>query len=478
MKILIIGANGYIGSNLIKKIKKFKKNIEITALVNGPDFYGIQNYNDISFAVYDFREDISNFVNNSYDVIVNLAWTGVNGPEKKNVLAQKKNVLFTKSLLAAAKKHNINKIIFSGTITENFHKQYIKSQDNNPAITYGYFKNKAKDICKKHNKSLNIIWFQFANVYGGNNLSGNILSRIINCINNKQSIELSNGEQYYDFIHIDDLTTAILNSLDKSISGFNEFYLGSGNPRFLKEFITEIGNIYKANDLLLLGKREDDGLLFKKSWMNNKKSITFLGNYVQKSFSERIKDEKQEKLIKHMKPINIYNAFLCDAKFIFPFIQNDERGYFVKDFQQSTINIPQRENFYTFSKKNVIRGMHYQATDEQGKIVSCISGTILDVIIDLRITSKTFLQKQYCVLSDKNHIAIYIPPGFAHGFLALTDSIVFYRCNKEFNPKSDLGFNVFDKKANIKWDKPLSNFSLSQKDISLNSLEELLKIIR
>lgn len=476
MKILIIGANGFIGSNLIKKIRSLRKDIQITALVNGPDLYGVQKFKGVSFLLFDFRENISSYINSSYDVIINLAWVGVNGPDKRNVSSQKKNILFTKALLIAAKKQHVKKIIFSGTITEHFHNLYSDPNiNNNAAIVYGYFKNKAKELCKHFGSSLNILWLQFANVYGVNNLSGNILSNVIKSIIANKPIQLSDGNQYYDFIHVDDLTNAIEKSLNISVDGFEELYLGSGKPRLLRDYLLEIGALYNAINLLEFGKRANDGLVFDKKWMDNTKSVDYLGDYIQKSFSERIRGDLSNNKSSQQKPICIYHSFLHDASYIIPFVQNDNRGFFVKDYQRSKIKTPQYEHFYTFSKKNVIRGMHFQPISEQGKIVSCLNGAILDVIVDLRKSSPTFLQKQYAILSDNNHMAIYVPPGFAHGFLALKDSTVLYRCSKEFNPDADFGFQAFDKTIDIAWGVPFSKVTMSKKDSSLCSLVTLLE---
>jgi dTDP-4-dehydrorhamnose 3,5-epimerase len=130
----------------------------------------------------------------------------------------------------------------------------------------------------------------------------------------------------------------------------------------------------------------------------------------------------------------------------------DNRGYLKEifknsDFQRYGIPIPIQSNV-SFSKKGVIRGLHYQLPPkEQGKIITVIKGRIFDVALDIRRDSKTF-GKYFCIeLSEENHYMLYIPPGFAHGFQALEDSIVFYFItHNEYTPNYErcIHYSIID----------------------------------
>ena len=148
----------------------------------------------------------------------------------------------------------------------------------------------------------------------------------------------------------------------------------------------------------------------------------------------------------------------------------DKRGYFKELLLEKKLK--KKFPFYvmSFSKKNVIRGLHLQSKFQQGKFVTVIKGKIFDVAVDLRKNSKTFGKYFSTILSEKNCKSIYIPPGFAHGFCSLDkENYVVYNCTNYRNKQSELGILYNDKKLNIKW--PVKKPILSKKDkknLSLN----------
>ncbi len=152
---------------------------------------------------------------------------------------------------------------------------------------------------------------------------------------------------------------------------------------------------------------------------------------------------------------------------------NDHRGTFVKTFHSSTllahgIDFQLKESFYSTSAKNVIRGMHFQVPPmDHEKIVFCTDGAILDVAVDLRKSSPTYGQFVTAELSAENNQALYIPKGFAHGFLSLTDSsTAFYFVSSEHSPEHDRGilFNSFG----LDWQ--VSDPILSARDLAFPTL--------
>ena len=151
----------------------------------------------------------------------------------------------------------------------------------------------------------------------------------------------------------------------------------------------------------------------------------------------------------------------------------DERGEFTKLFNSSElenigIKFKIKEHFFSISKKDVIRGMHFQTEESaHNKIIQCISGSILDVCVDVRKKSKFFnIPFSFNISGDK---AIFIPKGFAHGFLSLEDrTIVQYLTDKEYNPYKDKG--VLWKSINFKW--PVENPLLSSRDSNHPSIKE------
>ena len=153
----------------------------------------------------------------------------------------------------------------------------------------------------------------------------------------------------------------------------------------------------------------------------------------------------------------------------------DKRGYFKELLRENEIRKKFPFLVMSYSKKNVIRGLHLQQKKTQGKFVTVIKGKIYDVVIDLRKKSKTFGKKYSIILSDKNCKSIYIPEGFAHGFCALDkDNYVVYSCTNYRDKKSEIGIKFDDKKLNINW--PTKSPILSKKDKENPSLIKFLKL--
>ena len=154
----------------------------------------------------------------------------------------------------------------------------------------------------------------------------------------------------------------------------------------------------------------------------------------------------------------------------------DKRGYFKELIREININKKFPFLVMSFSKKNVIRGLHLQSKKSQGKFVSVLKGKIFDVAVDLRKNSKNFGKYYCCTLSEKNSKSIFIPPGFAHGFQALDkENYVTYSCTKYRHSKSEIAIKFNDEDLAIKW--PSRKIIISQKDQKALSFKEYKKII-
>jgi len=141
----------------------------------------------------------------------------------------------------------------------------------------------------------------------------------------------------------------------------------------------------------------------------------------------------------------------------------DNRGYFRELFLNKSIKKNFPFDVMSFSKKNVLRGLHLQLKKPQGKYISVLKGKIFDVSVDLRKGSKTFGKHFSVILSEQNSNSLYIPPGFAHGFLCISkESYIIYSCSNYRNKKSEIGIDYNDPYLKIKW--PGKKFILSSKD--------------
>lgn len=159
-----------------------------------------------------------------------------------------------------------------------------------------------------------------------------------------------------------------------------------------------------------------------------------------------------------------------------PSVFNDNRGYFYEGYQQqryAQLNMPSLvQDNVSRSQNNVIRGLHYQLPHAQGKLVGVTHGKVWDVVVDIRVKSSTFGQWFGIELSDENHIQMYVPPGFAHGFCVLSDSADFYyKCSDFYTPGCEHGIIWNDPSLNIHW--PTTTPILSPKDEIYPSLREI-----
>ena len=161
---------------------------------------------------------------------------------------------------------------------------------------------------------------------------------------------------------------------------------------------------------------------------------------------------------------------ISDIKLLQPQIYNDARGYFFESYNYETFNnlgitdIFVQDN-QSFSKKNVIRGLHFQVPPfAQAKLVRVIHGAVLDVAVDLRKASPTFGQHFSVILSAENQLQLYIPVGFAHGFAALEEDTIFaYKCSRCYHKDSEKSILFNDKDLNINWN--IENPVIIDKDL-------------
>ena len=167
-----------------------------------------------------------------------------------------------------------------------------------------------------------------------------------------------------------------------------------------------------------------------------------------------------------------------------PKIINDERGYFMESFNAKTFqegigkNVTFVQDNQSFSTRGVLRGLHYQCGEHaQAKLVRVLQGEVLDVAVDLRPESETFGQYEAVLLSSDNQKQFFVPRGFAHGFLVLSETATFfYKCDNFYNKESEGGLIYNDETLNINWDFPSQDLIISEKDQILPNLQNAKKV--
>lgn len=177
-------------------------------------------------------------------------------------------------------------------------------------------------------------------------------------------------------------------------------------------------------------------------------------------------------------PTKLEGCFIIEPKII-----NDERGYFMESFNENTFQkgtgkaVHFVQDNQSFSTKGVLRGLHYQTGEHaQAKLVRVLQGEVLDVVVDIRPNSVTFGEYVSVLLTGENKTQFFVPRGFAHGFLVLSETATFfYKCDNFYNKESEGGLLYNDKSVNIDWQFPLENLIISEKDLILPTIDNAKK---
>ena len=176
---------------------------------------------------------------------------------------------------------------------------------------------------------------------------------------------------------------------------------------------------------------------------------------------------------------NLKGCFILEPK-----IFTDERGYFMESFNERTFqngigfNVHFVQDNQSFSSKGVLRGMHYQTGEyAQSKLVRVLHGEVLDVAVDIRPDSETYGQYEAVLLSAEKQNQFFIPKGFAHGFLVLSETATFfYKCDNFYNKESEGGIVFNDPEINIDWHFSEQELIVSEKDWLLPTMKNAKKV--
>lgn len=289
--VIVTGANGFLGSRLIDKL--IGKGVHVVALdisfMNSklPE----SNLIDKFETGLDSEKNIADSIPNAeYDAFYHFAWAGVNGPRKTNPVVQLKNIEITINCATVAKKIGCKKFLCAGTVAERAVESLEYLDRTSGGMMYGVAKHCTHLILETYCKNigLNFIWMQFSNIYGPDNKTGNLISYTIAELKNGNEATFGPAMQPYDFIYADDLIDAVIklgeNSTERSC-----YFIGSGEPRLLKDYLMEVGKICGREDLIKIGARADDGIRYNIQMFDTQPLRKAIGDYVTMSFSDGIK---------------------------------------------------------------------------------------------------------------------------------------------------------------------------------------------
>ena len=287
-KVIITGANGFIGSSLIKKM--VANNVELVAV-------------DITFAgdrlpATDLITKIEPGVDaaladkipaGEYDAFYHLAWRGVNGAEKADPTVQLANIQMAVDCANICKKLSVKKYLCAGTVAENATFSLSNLQQTSGGMMYGVAKHACRLIVEDYCKNIgqNFVWMQFSNIYGVGNKTGNLVSYTLGELMAGKEATFSPALQPYDFIYVEDLIEAVYRlGANETKKAF--YYIGSGSPRILKNYLLRIGELVGYADKVGIGIRPDDGIKYSMDMFCNKDLVEAVGEYVSTDFDNGI----------------------------------------------------------------------------------------------------------------------------------------------------------------------------------------------
>ena len=289
-RVIITGAGGFVGSELTRKLVENQIHVTAISLNFNDTFPNSPLVTRIETKITDSETLLGVIPQKEYDVFYHFAWVGVNGPQKADPLVQLDNAKMTITCADTAKQLGCKKFLCSGTVAEKAVESLSHLKVTNGGMIYGVAKHcthlMLDTYCK--NIGLNFIWMQFSNIYGPQNKTGNLVSYTLSEVLQGREATFGPALQPYDFIYVVDLIEAVYR-LGICDTQKNQYLIGSGEPRILKEYLAEIGEVCKKQELIKIGVRPDDGIVYNMDMFDNSDLKKDIGNYVSKSFSEGIR---------------------------------------------------------------------------------------------------------------------------------------------------------------------------------------------
>lgn len=292
-KAIVTGASGFVGSWLCNHLSQ--NNVFVYAIVRDKNSDIRRLNNDGIEIIYCELEKIIELdniiIDKDIDAFYHLAWSGSSGPQRADYKLQLLNVKYACDCAKVSKEMNCKKFLCSGTITEKIAQNILDIDIKSENTMYGLAKHTTHcmlDILCK-NIDLDYIWMRFSNIYGPCNTSGNIVGYTLNELTMGNVPQFSKGEQPYDLMYIKDLVNAMY-LLGKNKTSENCYFLGSGEPKLLKDYLIKIKEIYSHSCDIGLGKRKEDGLEYNIEWFDIKDLENDTGFKPKYTFEEGIKE--------------------------------------------------------------------------------------------------------------------------------------------------------------------------------------------
>lgn len=286
--VIVTGGNGFIGSSLIKKlVANGIKVVAVDITFQGERLPDSELITKIESCVD--ASLVEKLPVEEYDAFYHLAWKGVNGADKANPSVQLANIQMAIDCADICKKLNVKKYLCAGTVAENATFSLPNLEKTSGGMMYGVAKHACRLILEDYCKNIGqqFVWMQFSNIYGVGNKTGNLVSYTLGELMTGNEATFGPALQPYDFIYVDDLIEAVYRLGEKETNKAF-YYIGSGSPRQLKEYLLRIGQLAGYADKVGIGIRPDDGIKYSMDMFCNDDLVDAVGEYVSTDFDNGI----------------------------------------------------------------------------------------------------------------------------------------------------------------------------------------------
>lgn len=286
--VIVTGGNGFIGSSLIKKlVANGIKVVAVDITFQGERLPDSELITKIESCVD--ASLVEKLPVEEYDAFYHLAWKGVNGADKANPSVQLTNIQMAIDCADICKKLNVKKYLCAGTVAENATFSLPNLEKTSGGMMYGVAKHACRLILEDYCKNIGqqFVWMQFSNIYGVGNKTGNLVSYTLGELMTGNEATFGPALQPYDFIYVDDLIEAVYRLGEKETNKAF-YYIGSGSPRQLKEYLLRIGELAGYADKVGIGIRPDDGIKYSMDMFCNDDLVDAIGEYVSTDFDNGI----------------------------------------------------------------------------------------------------------------------------------------------------------------------------------------------
>ncbi len=290
--VIVTGANGFLGSTLIKKL--VDSNIKVFAI-------------DVSFSpshlpesdlvtklesfIIEVDDLVAKIPEAKYDAFYHFAWAGVNGAIKANPIAQIKNIEMAAICMTVCKQIGCKKFLCAGTVAEQSVNSLPFLEKTSGGMMYGVSKHCTHLILENFSKNIGqpFVWMQLSNIYGPGNLTKNLVGYTLGELFAGNSPAFGPANQPYDFVSVDDTIEAVkrLGEMDTPKSSY---YIGSGHPRLLRDYLLAIGSAMGCPDRIHIGERPDDGIKYTMEMFDASIIKNDIGEYITMSFEDGINE--------------------------------------------------------------------------------------------------------------------------------------------------------------------------------------------